>query len=316
MRLLIEAELPQQGVITESINMPKRERIELTRECQPGISLLSMGLIALGALSGIYRDFAYTWQPVPAFHPGREVLAIACGLFMIGAGVALFFRATVSVAVRAVFAFLLAWMCLPIPYLIAMPQREGRWLGSGEIAMLLAGGWVLFAHLSGLDKTGFFSHITGAKGVRIARIVFGLAVLPVGLSHIFYTKITASLVPPWLPFRTGLAYLTGFGQIACGLAILFSIWPRTAALIETGMLALFAFLVWGPDSWVAATPKMAGAPAGARFPLTAFLITWVIGASALLIAGDGAAKADELLDCDRDRGTPADLEGPLKVVSR
>lgn len=209
---------------------------------------------------------------------------------MIGAGVALFFHATVAVAVRAVFAFLLAWMCLPIPYLIAMPQREGRWLGTGEIAMLLAGGWVLFAQLSGLDKTGFFSHITGAKGVRIARIVFGLAVLPVGLSHIVYTQITASLIPSWLPFRTGLAYLTGFGQIACGLAILFSIWPRTAALIEAGMLALFAFLVWGPDTWFAVTPKMHGAPPGVRFPLTAFLITWVIGASALLVAADGAAK--------------------------
>jgi uncharacterized membrane protein len=152
--------------------------------------------------------------------------------------------------------------------------------------MLLAGGWVLFARLSGLEKAAFFPHITGMKGIRMAQIIFGLAVLPVGLSHIFYAKITATLVPSWMPFRVGLAYLTGFGQIACGLAILFSIWPRTAALIETGMLALFAFLVWGPDSWIAVTPKMAGAPPGARFPLTAFLITWVIGASALLVASD------------------------------
>jgi uncharacterized membrane protein len=294
--------------------MPQKG-IELTRECQPGISLLSIGLIALGALSVIYRDFAYTWQPVPAFHPGRDVLAMACGVFMIGAGVALFFRATVAVAVRAVFAFLLAWMCLPIPYLIAMPQREGRWLGSGEIAMLLAGGWVLFAHLSGLDKTGFFSHITGAKGVRIARIVFGLAVLPVGLSHISYTQITASLVPPWLPFRTGLAYLTGFGQIACGLAILFSIWPRMAALIEAGMLALFAFLVWGPDTWFAVTPKMHGAPPGARFPLTAFLITWVIGASAWLVAGDGAASVQPS-NRERDGGLQATPAESTREASR
>lgn len=293
-----------------------KKRIEIVRECQPGISLLAVGLIALGALSVIYRDFAYTWQPVPAFHPGRDVLAIACGLFMVGAGVALFFRATVAVAVRALFAFLLAWMCLPIPYLIAMPQREGRWLGTGEIAMLFAGGWVLFARLSGLQKTGFFSYITGAKGVRIAQIIFGLAVLPVGLSHIFYTQITASLVPAWLPFRTGLAYLTGFGQMACGLAILFFIWPRMAALIETGMLALFAFLVWGPNTWIAATPKMAGAPAGARFPLTAFLITWAIGASALLIAGDPAAKAVDLFNVDRDRGTEANPDESPKLAAQ
>jgi len=295
--------------------MPKKE-IELVRECQPGIALFSIGLIALGALSVIYRDFAYTWQPVPAFHPGRDVLAIASGLFMIGAGFGLLFRATVPVTVRAVFAFLLAWMCLPIPYLIAMPQREGRWLGTGEIAMLLAGGWVLFARLSGLENAAFFRHITGTKGVRIAQIVFGLAVLPVGLSHLVYPKITASLVPAWLPFRMGFAYLTGVGQIACGLAILFSIWPRTAALIETGMLALFAFLVWGPDTWFAVAPKMAGTPPGLRFPLTAFLITWVIGASAWLVAGDGTAKAAELFNSERRRSTQTDLAKLPKEASR
>ena len=172
-----------------------------------------------------------------------------------------------------------------------------------------------FARLSGLQKTAFFSH-TGTKGVRIAQIVFALAVLPVGLSHIFYVKITAMLVPSWMNFRMGLAYLTGCGQMACGLAILFSIWPRTAALIETGMLTLFAFLVWGPDTWFAATPKMAGAPVGVRFPLTAFLITWVIGASALLVAGDRAAKAVALFNFDRDHGTQADPEESPRLASR
>jgi uncharacterized membrane protein YphA (DoxX/SURF4 family) len=87
--------------------------------------------------------------------------------------------------------------------------------------------------------------------------------------------------------------MTGAGQIACGAAIVFGVWPRAAALIETTMLALFAFLVWGPDTWVAATPKMAGSPAGPRFPLTAFLITWIIGASALLIAGASGSRVVE-----------------------
>jgi len=280
----------------ESISMPKK-RPELIRECQPGIFLFSIGFMALGALSVIYRDFAYTWQPVPAFHPGRNAVAIACGLFMIGTSVALLFRSTVAAAVRVIFLFLLAWLCLKIPAVIAMPKIEGVWLGVGEISMLLAGGWILFARFSGLERVEFFSHITDAKGIRIAQIIFGLAVLPVGLAHIVYPKITTILIPSWLPFRMGLAYLTGLGQIACGLAILFSIKTRIAALIETGMLALFALLVWGPDSWIATTPKMAGAPSGARFPLTAFLITWVIGASALLVAGDA-----EIVDhCNSER---------------
>jgi uncharacterized membrane protein len=256
----------------------------MTREQLPAVCLFSIGMIGLGVLSVVSRDFAYGWQPVPAFHPGREVFAIICGLFMIAVSAALLFRGTVAIAVRAILLFLLAWLCLKVPAVIAAPRIEGVWIGFGEIGMLLAGGLVLFACLSGLENFSFFSQLTGQRGIRIAQIIFGLAVIPVGLGHIFYVQITTSLVPSWMPFRTGLAYLTGVGQIACGLGILFSILPRVAALIEAAMLALFAFLVWGPNTWFASVPKMAGTPPGARFPLTAFLITWVIGASALLIA--------------------------------
>lgn len=259
---------------------------------QPAVSLFALGMIALGALTVLYKDFAYTWQPVPAFHPGREALAVVCGLFMIAASIALFFRSTEAIAARAFFVYLLLWQCLKIPALIVAPKIEGVWLGFGETGMLLAGGWVIFALFSGLEDAPFFRHITGAPGLRIARILFGLCVLPVGLSHIMYVHITASLVPAWLPFRTGFAYLTGYGQIACGLGILFYVLPRTAAYIETAMLALFAFLVWGPDTWFASIPKHAGTPAGPRFPLTAFLITWVIAAASLLVATTIVSRSD------------------------
>lgn len=288
----------------------------MIREQQPAISLFSIGMIGLGALSVIYHDFAFDWQPVPAFQPGRDVLAVGCGLFMVAASVGLLFRATTTIAARAIFPFLVAWLCLKIPAVITMPRIEGVWIGFGEVGMLLAGGWVLFACLSGLEESAFFRRITGTRGIRIAQIIFGLAVLPVGLGHIFYVAITATLVPSWMPFRTGLAYLTGFGQIACGLAVLFSVFPRAAALIETGMLALFAFLVWGPNTWIAPTPKLAGTPVGMRFPLTAFLITWVIGACALLIANNRASNAVGLLAFGRGHGRQVGPDGSLKGASR
>lgn len=266
----------------------------MERKLRTATLLFCLGMSAMGLLSVIYRDFAFSWQPVPLFHPGREVLAVLCGLFMICASVALLFRSSAPYAVRAMFLFLLAWLCLKIPSLIASPKIEGVWLGFGEIGMLFAGGWVLFATASGMNGGTWIGHITGSRGVRLAQIVFGLSLVPVGLGHLFYGPITASLVPAWLPFRMGFAYLTGVAQIACGLAVLFSISPRAAAIIETVLLALFAFLVWGPDTWFASTPKMAGTPPGPRFPLTAFLITWVIGASALLIAYSYPAKMKDL----------------------
>jgi uncharacterized membrane protein len=219
-------------------------------------SLFSLGIIGMGALSVIYRDFAFGWQPVPAFHPGREAFAVICGLFMICASIALLFRTTSTIAVRAVFPFLLAWLCLKIPALIVAPQVEAVWLGFGEIGMLLAGGLVLFASQCCLEDSTAFSGITGQSGMRIAQIVFGLSTIPVGLGHLFYADITATLVPSWMPFRIELAYLTGLAQIACGIAILFSLLPRAAAMAEALMLALFAFLVWGPDTWIASTPSI------------------------------------------------------------
>ena len=270
--------MPSVHVLAET-----RKESDLIRRQQPAISLFSIGLIAMGALSVVCRDFAYTWQPVPAF-PGRGAVAVLCGLFMIAVSVALLFGSTVRIAVRALFPFLIAWFCLKIPAIVVAGRIEGVWIGVGELGMLLAGGWVLFASFSGLEESPLFKNITGPRGVRLAQTLFGLSVIPVGLGHLLYLQITASLVPAWMHFRVALAFLTGAGQILCGIAIVFAIYPRVAALIETAMLALFAFLVWGPDTWFAATPKLAGTPPGFRFPLSAFLITWVIGAATWLIA--------------------------------
>jgi hypothetical protein len=44
--------------------------------------------------------------------------------------------------------FLVAWLALKIPAVIKASQIEGVWIGFGEIGMLLAGGWVLFARLN------------------------------------------------------------------------------------------------------------------------------------------------------------------------
>ena len=44
----------------------------MIRQQQPGLSLLALGLIGLGTLSFLYRAFAFGWQPMPQFHPGRE----------------------------------------------------------------------------------------------------------------------------------------------------------------------------------------------------------------------------------------------------
>ncbi len=101
-----------------------------------------------------------------------------------------------------------------------------------------------------------------------------------------YVKETMALIPKWLPYPMGWAYLTGAGQMACGLGvlfggILFKSLPRIAAITEAGMISLFGLLVW--------LPKVAAAPR-ARLPWTAFLITWAIAAGAWVVAVNTPAR--------------------------
>ncbi len=138
-----------------------------------------------------------------------------------------------------------------------------------------AANWVLFAKLAKLRDGSPLAFALGENGIRIARILFAIWLVPIGLSHIVYVQATADLVPAWLPFRTGWAYLTGAGQIACGLGVLFSILPRIAAWAEAAMISLFTLLIWAPA--IVAAPRT-------RLPWTAFFISWAIGSAAWAMA--------------------------------
>jgi len=253
----------------------------MTRSQQPALTLFAIGMIGLGVLALIYGDFALVWQPVAAWVPGRTALAYASGVLMLLGGIGLLFNATVAWSIRILFPYLIIWALLKVPAVVAAPQIEGVWLGLGELTVLLSGGWVLFARLSGFPEDSPLAFATGERGVRIARIMFAISLIPIGLSHIVYLQGTAEFVPAWLPFRTGWAYLTGAGHIAAGLGVLFSVLPRLAAWAEAGMLSVFTLLVWIPA--IVSAPRT-------RSPWTAFFISWAITAAAWAVAQNIPAK--------------------------
>jgi uncharacterized membrane protein len=232
-------------------------------------------MIGLGILALVYGDFALVWQPVAPWVPGRTALAYASGVLMLLGGIGLLFRATAAWSMRILFPYLIVWALLKVPALLVAPQIEAVWLGLGELTVLLAGGWILFAKLAALPEGSPLTFLTSEKSLRFARMLFAVSLLPIGLSHILYVKQTADFVPPWLPYRVGWAYLTGAGQIACGLGVLFSILPRVAAWSEAGMLTVFTLLVWLPA--ILAAPKT-------RLPWTAFFISWAIASATWAVA--------------------------------
>jgi len=201
-------------------------------------------------------------------------LAYASAVVMIAAGAGLLSKRTSRISSGVLLVYLVLWLLLKLPALVMAPQLEYNWLGFGEIAVIVAAGLVLFASDRERRESASLKFATGGSGIRIARIVFGLALIPIGLSHFVYAKETIGFIPEWLPFRRGWAYLTGAGHIAAGLGVLFGILPRLAAMLEAAMIGIFTVLVWLP--LVIKTPN--------QLNWTGLLISWTIGAAAWVVA--------------------------------
>lgn len=234
------------------------------------------GLIGLGILSLVYGDFALQWQPVPAWVPARTPLAYLSGALMVAMGVGLLSSRLIALSSRVLFVYLVLWFALTkLPGVLAAPLVEARWLGAGEIAVLASAGVVLLAFFGRAEDSPVLRLVTGERGLRLARYVMGVALIPIGLSHFVYPVQTISFVPAWLPFRPAWAYLGGSGHIAAGIGVLLGIVPRLAALLEAGMIGVFTVLVW--------LPAVVAAPTN-RLQWTGMTMSWLIGAGVYVVA--------------------------------
>jgi uncharacterized membrane protein len=238
-----------------------------------------IGLGVMGLRSG---HFTPTWSGVPNGIPARAALAYLCALICLLCGIGLLWQRTKVVASRVLLASFLVWFVLVrLPRFFLAPTAVDAWWGCGDTAAMIAAAWILYASFVGGG---------GEKGLRIARLFYGIALIPFGVAHFTNLKDTTPLIPGWLPWHVFWAYFTGAAFIAAGVAVMSGVLARLAATLSAWQIALFTLIVW--------VPVVARGASASQW--TEFVSSWVLTAVAWVVA-------------ESYRGTPWFAVGKLRL---
>jgi uncharacterized membrane protein len=217
------------------------------RIASTGHALFAATLVILGIMGLVSGDFAAIWDSVPKAWPARNVLAYLCDFICVACGIGLFFRRAAGIAARLLLIYLFFWLLLiKGRYIVLAPLVEGPYQSAGETAVFVAAAWVLYTWFADDWDRRHVQFVAGDKGLRIARVLYGLALIAFGFSHFAYLELTAPLVPNWLPAHVFWAYFTGTTYLVAGAAMIIGVFARLAAVLSLAQIGLMTLLVWAP----------------------------------------------------------------------
>jgi uncharacterized membrane protein len=251
-----------------------------------GHVVFAVTMIALGILGLTKGDFTPVFQPVPKGMPAREALAYVCAIVCFASGAGLLWRRSATNAARMLLVLMVLWTLLcKARFIVLAPLQEGTYQSIGENAVIIAGAWVLYVWFAADWDRRWLAFAVGDKGLRIACVMYSLAMIAFGLSHFFYLQLTAPLVPGWLPGHVFWAYFTGATYLLAGVAMLAGLYARLAAVLSTLQMGLFTVLVWVPM-------LMDGTMDAAKWG--ELVVSWTLTASAWVVADSYRKNAAEV----------------------
>ena len=206
------------------------------------------GRIVFGASAVLFGVIALMWHDSDTWQSLSQIWSLPFGTIVggclmiaqIACGIGMQYPRTAHLASVVVGVVYLLFSLACIPGIIAAPTIYAQYGSFFEQFSLLCGAIALYAATEANEARAI------AFG-RVARLGLGLCAISFTVSQIVYLRVTADLVPKWIPpDQMFWAILTTIAFALAAIAILINRQARLALRLMTLMLALFGVVVWIP----------------------------------------------------------------------
>jgi uncharacterized membrane protein len=232
-----------------------------------GVVFLGLAVIFYGIACFLQGDFAIYWQPVSESLPLRQPLAYLSASLLVLGGTGLLVRRTIRPAAMLLLLLFALYDLCYLLILVGPPiNPKASLLGLSEQSSVVIGISAILLRM----------RADGSAGVTTARIAFGICSLNFALAHFVALKITASMVPAWMPGgQVFWAIATGVGHLAVALGLITNRFAVAATRFGALMYICFALFSWllgavaHPTEWLRW--------AGAAISLCMAAALWLVG---------------------------------------
>ena len=209
---------------------------------------ISYGRIVFGASALLFGVIALMWHDADTWQTLRQIWSLPFGTIIgaclmiaqIAGGIGMLYPRTARLAsiVLGVVYILFSLAC--IPGIITAPTIFAQYDSFFEQFCLVCGATAVYA---ATDTNAARSALLG----RVARLGLGLCATSFTLAQMVYLRVTADLVPTWIPPNQMFwAILTTIAFALAAVAIFINLQARLAIRLMTLMLGFFGVLVWIP----------------------------------------------------------------------
>jgi len=235
------------------------------------------GRIVFGASAVLFGVIALMWHDADTWQTLRQLWSLPFGNIIGGflmtaqivGGIGMQHPKTARLASIVLSVVYLLFSLACIPGIIAAPSVYAQYGSFFEQFSLLCGAIALYAATeSNAQRAAVFG--------RLARLGLGVCAISFTLSQVVYLRVTAHLVPKWIPpSQMFWAILTTIAFALAAIAILIDRQARLAMRLMSLMLALFGVLVW--------IPRLVAHPE-AHLNWSEFALTFLITGAAWMVA--------------------------------